>query len=255
MKKKLLALIISVILLGTACKESTTEPPPNVTSSDYFPSSDGNYYYYNILAGDSSGLVQSGTRKGYFSGDTTLLQTPYQIKVDTFQINGVQSVSNSFFRKSNNGVFYYVDIDTNGFNAIIPDSLRGAISFDQEYRMLYQPFELFQTWPVYKITGNYLSFQIDILTIDAKVLSKHTIDLTLNNTIMTKEVFIIRYTAKLTTDLNQPPITFSANGRIAEGIGFIIWEGDPEIINFFAGSNVYLPDTYVFEELYSYKSQ
>ena len=254
MKSRLL-IILFTLMAVVGCKESTTEPDTNVNSSDYFPNSNGNYYYYNISAGDSSGLVQSGTRKNYYSGDTTLLQTPYQIKVDSFTINGVQSVSKSFFRESSTGVFFYVDIDTNGFNAIIPDSLLGAISFDQEYRLLYQPLELNQTWSVYKITVNYLSFQFDIFTIDAKVISKNTVDFAFNNSAVTKEVFTIRYTAKLTTDLNQPPLTFSANGEIAEGIGFISWEGDSEIINFFAGRNIYLPETYVIEELYSYKSQ
>ena len=120
-----------------------------------------------------------------------MLQTPYQIEVDSFTINGVQSVSKSFFRKSSTGVFFYVDIDTNGFNAIIPDSLLGAISFDQEYRLLYQPLELNQTWSVYKITVNYLSFQFDIFTIDAKVISKNTIDFTFNDSTVSKEVFTI----------------------------------------------------------------
>jgi len=55
--------------------------------------------------------------------------------------------------------------------------------------------------------------------------------------------------------LNQPPLTFSATGEIAEGIGFISWEGDSEVINFLSGRNIYLPETYVVEELYSYKSQ
>lgn len=254
MKKNLL-LILFTLMVAVSCKESTTEPTPNVESADYFPNSDGNYYYYDVMASDSFGLVQSGTRKIYYSGDTSLLLTPYQIKVDSFTINGVQSVSKSFFRKSNTGVFNYVDIDTNGFNAIIPDSLRGAISFDQEYRLLYQPLELFQTWSVYKITVNYLSFQFDIFTIDAKVISKNTIDIAFNNSTVTKEVFTIRYTAKLTTDLNQPPLTFGANGRIAEGIGFIRWEGDSEVINFLSGRNIYLQGTYVLEELYAYKSQ
>jgi hypothetical protein len=254
MKSRLLIILFTLIAIA-GCKESTTEPDTNVTSADYFPNSNGNYYYYNISALDSSGLVQSGTRKNYYYGDTTLLLTPYQIKVDSFTINGVQSVSNSFFRKSDTGVFYYVDIDTNGFNAIIPDSLRGAISFDQEYRLLYQPLELNQTWAVYKITVNYLSFQFDVFTIDAKVISKNTIDLVYRDSTVTKEVFTISYTAKLTTDLNQPALTFDANGEIAEEIGFIKWEGDSEVINFLSGRNIYLPGTYVFEELYAYKSQ
>ncbi len=251
--KKSFALMFSLVVLITSCKESTTEPAPNKTSSNYFPNSNGNNYFYSISVSDSSG-VQSGTKKTYYDGDTTLLETPYQIEVDSFNINGIQSVNKSFFRKSDTGVFNYVDIDSNAFNSIIPDSIRGAISFDQEYRLLYQPFELYQTWPVYKVSVNYLSFQFDILTIDAKVLSKSTIDLTINNSAITKEVFIIRFTTKLTTDINQPPTTYEANGWIAEGIGFIRWEGSSEIINFLSGRNVYLPGTYVIEELYSYKS-
>jgi len=245
------ALILSLIVLIISCKESTTEPSPNVTSSDYFPNSDGNYYYYNISADDSSGLVQSGTRKSYYSGDTTLLLTPYQIKVDTFQINGVQSILNSYFRKSESGIFY--SLDTTGFSSFVPDSLLGSISFSLEYRILFQPLEIFQTWPVFKVQVNVIQF--DVFTIDAQVISKQKIDLTLNDSTVSKDVFTIRYTAKLTTDLNQPPSTFSANGEIAEGIGFIRWEGDSEIINFFAGRNIYLPGTYVIEELSSYKSQ
>jgi hypothetical protein len=245
------ALILSLIVLIISCKESTTEPPPNVTSSDYFPNSDGNYYYYNISADDSSGLVQSGTRKSYYSGDTTLLLTPYQIKVDTFQINVVQSILNSYFRKSESGIFY--SLDTTGFSSFVPDSLLGSISFSLEYRILFQPLEIFQTWPVFKVQVNVIQF--DVFTIDAQVISKQKIDLTLNDSTVSKDVFTIRYTAKLTTSLNQPPITFTAIGEIAEGIGFIRWEGDSEIINFFAGRNIYLPGTYVIEELSSYKSQ
>jgi hypothetical protein len=252
--KKYLLLILFTLMVVVGCKESTTESQPDINSADYFPNADGNYYYYNIIVSDSTGS-QSGEKKTFYNGDTTLQQTPYQIKVDTFNINGIQSVIKSFFRKSETGVFYYVDIDTNGFNAIIPDSLQGDISFDQEYRLLYQPFELYQTWSVYKVSVNYLSISFDVLTINAKVINKNTIDLTLNDSTISKEVFTIRYTAYLTSDLNRPPVTYGANGYISEGIGFIRWEGHSEMINFLSGSNIYLVNSYVNEKLYSYKSQ
>lgn len=241
------------MFLTLACKESVIELPPSETAYDYFPNSNENYYFYNIFVSDSMGS-QSGTKKTYYAGDTTLMQTPYQIEIDTFNINGIQSVNKSFFRKSNSGVFYYMDIDTNAFNEIIPDSLREAISFDQEYRLLYQPFELYQTWPVYKVSVNYLSVQFDVLKIDAKVINKNTVDLTLNDSTITKEVFTIRYTAYLTSDLNQPPAIYGANGFIAEGIGFIMWDGYSEMINFLSGRIIYLPNSYVNEKLYSYKT-
>ena len=255
MKKSLLPLLFT-LMVAIGCKESTTEPPPpepppNENSEDYFPNSDGNYYYYNVMASDSSGLIQSGTRKIYFSGDTSLLQTPYQIRIDSLQLNGDQSNLNSYFRKSITGIFY--SLDTTGFTSMVPDSLLGSISFSLEYRILFQPLEIFQIWPVFKVQVNVIQF--DIFTIDAQVISKNMIDLTLNDSTLTKDVFTIRYTAKLTTSLTQPPSTFGAIAEIAEGIGFIRWEGDSEIINFFAGRNIYLENTQVVEELNSYKSQ
>jgi hypothetical protein len=102
---------------------------------------------------------------------------------------------------------------------------------------------------------NYLSISFDVLTINAKVINKNTIDLTLNDSTISKEVFTIRYTAYLTSDLNRPPVTYGANGYISEGIGFIRWEGHSEMINFLSGSNIYLVNSYVNEKLYSYKSQ
>lgn len=249
--KKSLLIILFTLMAAVGCKESTTEPPPNVDSADYFPNSDGNYYYYDVMVHDSSGLIQSGSRKVYYSGDTLLLLTPYQIRIDSLQLNGDQSILNSYFRKSSSGIFYF--LDTTGYSSIVPDSLLSSISFDLEYRILFQPLEIFQTWPVFKVKLTVIQF--DVFTIDAQVISKNTIDLTLNDSTITKDVFVIRYTAKLITDLNKPPSTFSAIGEIAEGIGYIRWEGDSEIINFFTGRNIYLPNTNVVEELISYKLQ
>ena len=143
--KKSLLLILYTLIVAFGCKESTTESQPDVNSSDYFPNSDGNYYYYNVMASDSSGLIQSGTRKSYFKGDTTLLLTPYQIKVDTFLLNSNQSIIGSYFRKSPTGILNYVEIDTTGFSGLVPDSLQGGISFDSEYRLIFQPLSLNQT--------------------------------------------------------------------------------------------------------------
>lgn len=244
-----------LVVLITSCKESTTEPPANVNSADYFPNSDGNYYYYNSMAYDSTGLIQSGSRKSYFKGDTTLLQTPYQIRVDTVLLNSNQSIISSYFRKSPTGIFNYVGIDTTGFSGLVPDSLRGGISFDSEYRLIYQPLSLFQTWPVYKINVDYSIYQLDFFKVNAEAISKDMVTLSFRNESVAKEVYKIKYEAILLTGLNSPPLRFEAFSWIAEGIGIIKWEGDSELINFFAGTNLYPANTTVIEELYSYKTQ
>jgi hypothetical protein len=250
--KKILAVIFSLIVLLNACKESTTEPTVDVTSSDYFPNSNGNYYHYNFSVYDSSGLIQPGIRKSYFTGDTVLLLTPYQIKVDSFQID---NVNQSYFRKSSTGIFNYVGIDTTGFSGLIPDSLRGGISFDSEYRLLYQPLSLNQSWPVYKVTVDYMSYQFDFFTVDAAVISKDTLTITFQSGSETKSVYKIKYQAKLVIGISSDSITYECYAWVAENIGFIRWEGDTELINFFAGANIYPANTTVIEELYSYKVQ
>jgi|WetSurMetagenome_2_1015567.scaffolds.fasta_scaffold15054_5 hypothetical protein len=252
--KKSIAIIFSFVLLVISCKESATGPLPNVNSSEFFPNSDGNYYNYNVLVTDSSGMAQTGTRKSYYSGDTTLLLTPYQIKVDTFQISNVQSINQSDFRIGSTGVFNFVGIDTTGFSGLVPDSLRNGISFDSEYRLIYQPLELDQTWPVYKAIANYMIYKFDFFTVDAKIILKDTLVLNFQITPETKSVYKIRYQAKLVTDITLPPTVYECFAWAAENIGFIRWEGDSELINFFVGTNIYPANTTVIEELYSYKT-
>jgi hypothetical protein len=193
-------------------------------------------------------------RKTYYVGDTTITPTAYQIKVDTFQLAN-QIINNSYFRKSPTGIFNYVDVDSNGFSTIVPDSLQGAISFDLEYRMLYQPINLYQIWDVYKVTVNILFYQFELFRVDAEVISKDSLTFSFQNSNVTKEVYKIGYNANLLTDTTSLPTTYKLSAWLAEGIGVIKWEGDSELINFFAGRNVYTSGTYIIEELFSYKIQ
>ena len=79
MTKNLLVLVI-LLFVSFACKESTTEPPVKNDSSDFFPNTDGNYYYYNVSIYDSNGtIIQSGTRKSFYNGDTAIFSTPYHM--------------------------------------------------------------------------------------------------------------------------------------------------------------------------------
>ncbi len=250
--KKTISQISILILLTFACKESVTEPPIDNNSADFFPNSSGNNYVYNILVYDSTGLAQSGTRKSYYDGDTSLLLTPYQIKVDTFLLNSNQSIISSYFRKSPTGIFNYVGIDTTGFSGLVPDSLLGGYSFSSEYRLIFQPLSINQTWPVYKINVDYLIYQLDFFTVSAEAISKDTVTLSFRNKSVTKEVYKIKYEAMLVTGLNSPPLRFEAFSWIADGIGIIKWEGDSELINFFAGVNAYPLNSIVIEELYSF---
>lgn len=248
---QIIPLLLVFILFG--CKESIVEPVNDDINSDYYPTTAGSFYIYNSTVYDSNSVLQSGFRKSYFVGDTILLTTTYRIKIDTFLLNSVETVVKSYLRKSPNGVFGFVSIDTSGLSGLIPDSLQGAISFDSEYRLLYQPLAINQTWPVFKVTASYSNFQFDLFSIDASVISKDSLTFAFRDTTYSQEVYKIKYTAKLFTAINQPPINYELYAWIADRIGFVKWEGDSELINFFAGANIYPLESVVLENLYAYK--
>jgi hypothetical protein len=252
MKKKLSFLPI-LLLLSIACEESTTEPPIN-NSIDFFPNSDGNYYDFNVLVYDSSGIfVSSGEKKTFYNGDTIIYSEPYQIRTDEYHLTNFQTANNSYFRKNSTEVLIPVDFEKNGFYYLMPDSLRGGYSFVVEYRMLYEPPEINQNWQVFKVDIDLLYIGFEFLKVDAEVISLDTLAVSFQNTTRNVEAFKIKYSARLTTSLNEPPKLFEVQAWFAKGIGAVKWEGNSEIINFFAGAEIYPINSIVLEELESFK--
>jgi hypothetical protein len=227
--------------------------PFNINFSDFLPNSDGNYYYYNVSVIDTNGtIIQSGTRKTNYSGDTIIFSTRHQIKVDTFQLTSIQTVTNNYFRKDSYGVYNFVDIDTNGFYFLLPDSLRGGVSFPIQYPILLNLIEENKTWFLFEVWADIPQFRV--LYVDAEVLSLNTQTISFQNTTRTTEVYKIKYNAKLITNLNEPAKLFEVDAWFAKGIGPIKWEGDSELLNFFAGAEIYPSNTSVLKELYSFKA-
>ena len=252
--KKISTFLPILLLLTFACKESSTEPPTNNNSVDFFPNSNGNYYYYNVSVYDTSGtLLQSGTRKSYYDSDTIIASMPFQVKVDSLQLSGLEYVNNTFFRKNSTGIFNWVELESNGFYYLIPDSLRGGYSFVNEYRILYDQPEVNQNWPVFKVNINLLYLEFEFFKVDAEVVSIDTITISFQSKTITTEVFKIEYDARLTTSLNEPPKLFEVQAWFAKGIGPVKWEGDSELMNFFTGAEIYPINASVLEELYSFK--
>lgn len=245
--------VVSLLIFAFACKDSVTEPPLDIISKNYFPDSDGTYFYYNSSVSDSTGLISSGERRSYFTGDTILLLTPYHVRTDTFELDGTVSDSRSYFRKSSSGVFGY--FDTTGVTAIVPDSLRNLISLNTEYRLLFFPLAVGQTWPVYNISVDFGIFRIDIVRLSAEVISKDSIELSFRNISITKEVFNVKYDLIITAGSDGELLTFQANAWIMEDIGFYRWSGDSELLNFFTGENIYPLETVIMEELTEYNIQ
>lgn len=244
---KILLLLILQLALGYGCKDAATNPPAVTDTRDFFPDKDGSYYYYNVEVFDSTGEIQSGTKKSYLQGDTTIQQTPYKVRIDSLELYGNISVSKSYMRKSANGVFAY--FDTTGLTAIVPDSLRNLLTISTEYRLLYFPFSLNQTWPVYNVSVDLGISRIDIVRLTAEVMEKDSITIAFRDTTVTKAAFRIKYSLVLITGLDLTTETYTAFAWIMEDTGFYQWEGDAELLGFFTGNIVYPSGTVVVERL------
>ena len=149
------------------------------------------------------------------------------------------------------GVNNGISLDSIGSYYILPDSLRHNFSLTLEYPFLIDSLEINQTWHVFEIWADIPQFEI--FNVGAEVISLDTLAISFQNTTRFAEVFKIRYDARFTTGLSQSPKLFEVNAWIAKGIGFIKWEGNSEIINFFAGDEIYPTNTTVLEELETYK--
>lgn len=250
--KKISAFFIIPLLISYACKDSVTEPQDN--SLDYFPNSDGNYYEYNVAISDSNGsIIQTGNRKSYYTGDTTIVQIKLQIKVDTFQIGNLQTIKYSYFEKKSFGVYNFVDIETNGYIFLLPDSLHGNFSIPYQYLLVTNSLEVNRAWHILESWAGIPQFQI--FKLEAEVVSLDTFFISDQNTTRLTEAYNVKYKARLTTSLNsnEPVRLFEVHGWFAKGIGPIKWEGNAELINFFAGDKIYPHNTIVSEEIKSFK--
>ncbi len=67
------------------------------------------------------------------------------------------------------------------------------------------------------------------------------------------EAYNVKYKARLSTSSTEPPKLLEAHGWFAKGIGPVKWEGNSELIIFFAGDDIYPHNTIVLEEVKSYR--
>ena len=250
--KKIPALFVILLLISYACNESVYEPYNN-NFSDFFPNSDGNYYYYNVSVLDTNGsIIQSGLKKSHYFGDTIIFSIKNQIKVDSFQLGSLQNINNSYFRKDAYGVFNSVDVDTNGFYFLLPDSLRGGISFPTQFPVILNSLEVEQKWHLFEVWVDLLQYGFRAFNVEAEIVSLDTFLIPNQSTTRFTDAYNIKYSASLITGVNQSPKLFEVHGWFAKGIGPVKWEGDSELINFFAGAEIYPRNTNVIEELETY---
>ena len=145
---KYIFITVTVLLFSCTSKEPTA--PPSMQVPDYFPNSDGTNYHYTITETDSTGILRTGTRYVLYDGDTLNNGTSYKFQKDSIQMGTEIEERISNFRKSEAGVFYF--IDTSGFAAALPDTLRNRMTVTSEMQTLLLLLAEGSFWQVFKVT-------------------------------------------------------------------------------------------------------
>jgi hypothetical protein len=241
--KKLLSGFIIIMILGllvSACNKDNSTNPPVQNYTGYFPDGDGTTYTYSIAKTDSNGTQTTGTRNTEYSGTEVKNGTTYQVQIDSLNISGLSSVSLSYFRKTNDSLYYF--LDTTGLSSSIPDSLQNNISLDKEMKILSFPVNENKTWSVFQLSIKYSIFNLNVLTVNGAYDGTENITLNLNSGNTNKDAVRLKYTLSIMVP-GGPTTEYNAFAWLVDGIGIVKWQGNAAILDAFAGGGIDLSDT------------
>jgi hypothetical protein len=239
---KLLSFLLAGLLFVYSCtEENSTNPPGEENLPVYFPNSEGTFYVYEIIQTDTNDVISTGIRNVVYLEDTLINNTRYKLQIDSIQTNLQFSVSSSYFRTTETGVFYFVD--TTGFTNTLPDSLQSSIELQDEMRAFLFPLSEGTLWPVYRISIELNEFlRFNLVDITGKFIADEILILNISNgtqTVNTKKVEIVFI---LQTGATDSVITFNANTWIGEDIGLVKMEGSAIVLNLISGGGLDLSD-------------
>jgi hypothetical protein len=226
-----LSLLFFAAFLINACSDSSTGSGGEEDNSNYFPNNDGAYYKYNVSRRDSDGVQTQGTRSVKYSG--TKPGTAYQRQIDSSTIGIFTIVSESYFRKTGTGVYYF--LDTTGLASNIPPGYQYLIPqlvIDPEMILLTTPPQ--NDWPVFKI----LLVTSSIISVNATSLGKENF----SSGAVTGEALKVKYDVNITIPL-LPAQILTAFCWFVPNVGAAKWEGNATVINALSGGGIDFGDS------------
>ena len=229
----ILPLLFFTAFLLNSCDKggSTGSGGGNEEKSNYFPNNDGAYYKYNVNRTDSGNVQTTGTRSVKYDGMKP--GTAYQRQIDSSTIDAVTFVSESYFRKTDAGVYYF--LDTTGLASNIPPQYQQYIpqlSIDAEMILLSTPPP--NNWPVFKI----LLATTSVISVNATNLGTESF----NNGAVSGTALKVRYDVNITIPL-LPAQTLSAFCWFLPDVGVAKWEGNATVINALSGGGIDFGDS------------
>jgi hypothetical protein len=236
-----IAVLLGMTLMFTACKdEDNVVDPPTGDTGNYFPGNDGAYYRFNFEYQDTAGVSTGGSRVTRYTGNTTIGGTVYMQQTDSIFTSEMNTSSVTYFRKTDTGVFYF--LDTTGLGNTVPDSILQYITIDGEMRAMALPLVETSQWPVFKMTLNYI-ITLTVIEVSANVTGKENITLNLITGNENKEAYKIRYLLTLRIPNPDNPLqtiteTEEAFAWAVSGIGIVRWQGSAAVVAAFTGGGI-----------------
>ncbi len=248
--KKIIPLLLIAILFYSCSKDSN---PANsnanqVQASLYYPGGVGSNFYYNVVLIRPVGPTYDGARKVSFTGQTQLGNTTYFVQSNTMFISSDTTKSNSYFRKTDAGVYFFVD--TTGLYTFFPDSLRSilTVEIDKEQNIFNSTLDENYPWKVYKLNVKYSNITFSIIDLTANYVGSEEIALNLSTGTVNKTAEKVKYSLTL----NIPDITgtgnaktgkFTAYGWFVKDVGVVKWDGNVTVLNAISGNSIDFDDT------------
>ena len=237
-----LILIIISIVISSCKKNSNPVSTSGNDNSNYFPSTAGSIYKYNFERTDENGRQTTGIRDTKYES-TTAMGGIYSLQIDTVTTSDSTDVFNSLFRKSDTGIYYY--LDTTGFSENLPPEFVQYLPYlkvDQEMLLFSTPLQDGKNWPVFKVNLEQV-FTVTVVDVEAKYLGKENVALNLNSGTVTKQAAKVEYSFSLINPITQSKQTVTADGWFVADIGAVKWEGNALLLNVFTRSDINFADS------------
>lgn len=230
--KKYFTITVLSLLIFVSCKKSNSTQPEEIATT-YQPLQTGLHYNYNISVSYSIPFMKPilGVRTMSFGAQVLRGGTIYFIQTDTIGDESGTKVTTSFIRKTNYGVYVFVESDS-VLNPL-PDSIKKDATFDKELALVTFPLEKNKSWTVFQMSLP------NSLLIEFSAISRglDSVDFQLTDINMRDEAQKIDYTLTMYKPEVGIHRNYIATVWFVKNIGIVKIEGSDEILSLFSGGN------------------
>ncbi len=225
-----------------SCTSSDPTSPSNGNTINYFPDKEGIEYLFSVTESNLTGLIEQSSRFVFYIGDTVINGISYRIQIDSVKkVSGTEEMR-TYFRKSETGVFYF--IDTSGFAAALPDSLRSMMSITPEIQTLLLLLGEGSYWQVFKLT---ITLQPGLTYAPYRITANFVNEEPYLLQLINGSVNIVANKIKFDLEYRFNPIDpvqkYTAYTWVSKDIGIVKMEGNAIVLNAILNGEVSLEDS------------